>query len=176
MDEVQNQAQEAEAVQENNQEEIQEENVTAEDQMKEQLSQVQDKYIRLAAEFDNYRKRTNKEKIDLINSASERVILSVLEVLDDIDRASDQMKSTDDIESLRTGAQLIFDKLRKSLQGHGLKEMESTGEEFNLDLHEAITEIPAPKKKQVGKVMDTIQKGYYINDKIIRHAKVVVGK
>lgn len=141
-----------------------------------ELTLLNDKYIRLAAEFDNYRKRTNKEKADLISRAGEDVMLSVLEVIDDTDRAKDQIEKSEDIESLRTGVQLIFNKLRTVLQQKGLKEMTSTGEVFDPELHEAVTEIPAPSEEWKGKVVDTIQKGYYLNDKIIRHAKVVVGK
>lgn len=143
---------------------------------KDELAEIKDKYVRLVAEFDNYRKRTNKEKVDIIARASEKVMLSILEVIDDTDRAADQINNSDDIESLRTGVQLIFNKLRNVLQTNGLKEMESTGQVFDPELHDAVTEIPAPNKKERGKVVDTVQKGYYLNDKIIRHAKVVVGK
>lgn len=141
-----------------------------------ELALLKDKYIRLAAEFDNYRKRTNKEKADLISRAGEDVMLSILEVIDDTDRAKDQIDHSEDIESLRTGVQLIFNKLGTILQQKGLKEMKATGEVFDPELHEAVTEIPAPEESMKGKVVDTIQKGYYLNDKIIRHAKVVVGK
>jgi len=142
----------------------------------EEYAALKDKYIRLVAEFDNYRKRTNKEKIDIINNATESLMLSLLEVLDDIDRADDQISKSKDVESLKTGVDLIFSKFRRTLLNKGLKEMEATGETFDPDLHEAVTEIPAPDKKLKGKVVDTVQKGYYIQDKIIRHAKVVVGK
>jgi len=142
----------------------------------EEYAALKDKYIRLVAEFDNYRKRTNKEKIDIINNATESLMLSLLEVLDDIDRADDQISKSKDVESLKTGVDLIFSKFRRTLLDKGLKEMEATGETFDPDLHEAVTEISAPDKKLKGKVIDTVQKGYYIQDKIIRHAKVVVGK
>ncbi|HLS70540.1 MAG TPA: nucleotide exchange factor GrpE [Chitinophagaceae bacterium] len=142
----------------------------------EEYAALKDKYIRLVAEFDNYRKRTNKEKIDIINNATESLMLSLLEVLDDIDRADDQISKSKDVESLKTGVDLIFSKFRRTLLNKGLKEMEATGETFDPDLHEAVTEISAPDKKLKGKVIDTVQKGYYIQDKIIRHAKVVVGK
>lgn len=148
----------------------------ASDNKEEEINALKDKYIRLVAEFDNYRKRTNKEKIDIINNATESLMLSLLEVLDDIDRADDQIAKSKDVDSLKTGVDLIFSKFRRTLLNKGLKEMDSTGETFDPDLHEAVTEIPAPDKKLKGKVVDTVQKGYYIQDKIIRHAKVVVGK
>lgn len=158
------------------QEEIQDTNENQEESKTDELAELKDKYIRLVAEFDNYRKRTNKEKFDLINSASEQVMLSILEVIDDTDRADEQIRTSQDVEALRQGVLLIFNKLKNVLQSKGLKEMESTGTVFDPELHEAITEIPAPKSKLKGKVIDTVQKGYYLNDKIIRHAKVVVGK
>lgn len=159
-----------------NQEDIQDTYEQQEEKTVDEAAELRDKYIRLVAEFDNYRKRTNKEKFDLINSAGEQVMLSILEVIDDSDRADEQIKNSQDIEALREGVLLIFNKLKNVLQSKGLKEMESTGTVFDPELHEAITEIPAPKSKLKGKVIDTVQKGYYLNDKIIRHAKVVVGK
>lgn len=157
-------------------EEVQDTNDHQEENTVDEAAELKDKYIRLVAEFDNYRKRTNKEKFELINSAGEKVMLSILEVMDDADRAEEQIKTSQDIEALREGIELIFNKLKNVLQNKGLKEMESTGTVFDPELHEAITEIPAPKSKLKGKVIDTVQKGYYLNDKIIRHAKVVVGK
>lgn len=142
----------------------------------EELSQLKDKYIRLVAEFDNYRKRTAKEKNELISSASESVMLSILEVLDDAERAESQMDKATDIDALKEGVHLIFNKLRNTLKSKGLKAMETLHTDFDPELHEAITEMPAQSEDQVGKVLDEILKGYYLNDKIIRHAKVVVGK
>jgi len=139
-----------------------------------ELQEQKDKFLRLYAEFDNYKRRTAKEKVELIQTAGRDVIQSLLEVLDDADRAEKQMAATNNVEALREGLQLVFHKLRSSLQGRGLKEMESIGKDFNPDMHEAITEIPAPGKE--GKVIDQVEKGYYLNDKIIRFAKVVVGK
>lgn len=159
-----------------NQEDIQDTNENQEENKTDEVAELRDKYIRLVAEFDNYRKRTNKEKFDLINSAGEQVMLSILEVIDDTDRADEQIRTSQDVEALRQGVLLIFNKLKSVLQSKGLKEMESTGTVFDPELHEAITEIPAPKSKLKGKVIETVQKGYYLNDKIIRHAKVVVGK
>lgn len=144
--------------------------------LEEELHQARDKYVRLVAEFDNFRKRTAKEKSELIKSAGEDIIASLLDVLDDAERAEKQMEKSDDLEALKAGVNLIFNKLHKSLKSRGLSEMKSIGTEFNPELHDAITEIPAGKEDQVGKVMDEVQKGYYLNDKIIRHAKVVVGK
>ena len=135
-----------------------------------------DKYARLAAEFDNFRKRTNKEISDVIKSAGKDVIISMLEVLDDYDRAKVQIEKSDDVQALKEGVTLVFGKLASNLKSKGLEEMVSTGEEFNADLHEAIAEIPAPTPEMADKVIDTVQKGYLMNGKIIRHAKVVVGK
>jgi molecular chaperone GrpE len=141
-----------------------------------QLKETNDKYLRLVAEFDNFRKRNAKERIELTKSAGEEVIKSLLDVLDDSERAAKQMETSDDISLIKEGVGLVFNKLRNTLQGKGLKAMESKEQEFDTELHEAITEIPAPTEELKGKVLDEVQKGYYLNDKIIRHAKVVVGK
>ena len=130
---------------------------------------LQDKYRRLYAEFDNHRKRTEKEKIDLMKSASQDIMPGLLPVLDDFDRAKQN-------EPLSEGLTLVYQKLYKVLQNKGLEPMESTGEPFNPELHEALTEIPAPDDAQKGKIIDTLEKGYLLGNKIIRHAKVVVGK
>lgn len=135
-----------------------------------ELKESKDKYLRLAAEFDNFRRRTAKEKVELIQTAGKDVITDLLDILDDADRAAAQSTGSDE------GVLLVFNKLRNLLQSKGLKEMNAAGTEFNPDLHEAITEIPAPTPDLAGKVVDEITKGYYLNDKIIRHAKVVVGK
>ncbi len=141
-----------------------------------QLKEVNDKYLRLVADFDNFRKRTAKERVELIKNAGEDVIKSLLDVVDDSDRAMKQLETSDDIVQIKEGITLVFNKLRNILLSKGLKEMESKGQGFDTELHEAITEIPAPTDDLKGKVLDEIQKGYYLNDKIIRHAKVVVGK
>lgn len=141
-----------------------------------EVEELKDKYLRQAAEFDNFRRRTAKEKIELISTAGKDVIGSLLEVLDDSERAEKQLKNAQDLEALKEGFRLVFTKLRTTLQGRGLKAMESIGTEFNPDIHEAITEIPSPSPEMVGKVIDEVEKGYYLNDKIIRFAKVVVGK
>ena len=141
-----------------------------------EVEELKDKYLRQAAEFDNFRRRTAKEKIELISTAGKDVIGSLLEVLDDSERAEKQLKNAQDIEALKEGFRLVFTKLRTTLQARGLKPMESIGTEFNPDIHEAITEIPSPSPEMVGKVIDEVEKGYYLNEKIIRFAKVVVGK
>ena len=141
-----------------------------------ELQEQKDKYLRLFAEFDNYRRRTAKENIELRQTAGKEIIISLLDVLDDCDRAEKQMENDTDIQHVKEGAQLIFNKLRKVLQSKGLKEMHSLHKEFDVEKHEAITEIPIENPKQKGKVVDEIQKGYYLNDKLIRFAKVVVGK
>ena len=141
-----------------------------------QVSESKDKYLRLFAEFDNYKKRTLKEKIEYMKTASAESILAMLPVLDDFDRAK---KSADDDatdEYFTEGVAMIYNKIFNVLKNQGLEAMTSTGEEFDPELHEAITEIPAPSDEMKGKVIDTVEKGYTLKDKIIRHAKVVVGK
>jgi molecular chaperone GrpE len=141
-----------------------------------QVSELKDKHLRLLAEFDNYKKRTVRERLDLMSSASKDVILALLPILDDFERAK---KSADDPatgEHFSEGVSLVFNRLNSTLQSLGLKVMESTGQPFDPELHDAITEIPVPNDDMKGKVIDTIEKGYFLNDKIIRHAKVVVGK
>lgn len=141
-----------------------------------ELQEQKDKYLRLMAEFDNFRRRTAKERIELIQTAGKDVIVSLLDVLDDCDRAEKQLQSSDDIAVQKEGIQLVFNKLRSSLQSKGVKAMESINADFDVEKHEAITEIPAPSEEMKGKVIDEVMKGYYLNDKIIRFAKVVVGK
>jgi len=152
------------------------ENESEVEKLEEELKEQKDKYLRLYAEFDNYRRRTAKENIELRQTAGKEIIASLLDVLDDCDRAEKQMQQANDIDQLKEGVQLIFNKLRSTLQSKGLKAMESINTEFDPEKHEAITEIPAPNKSLKGKVIDEVQKGYYLNDKIIRFAKVVVGK
>lgn len=146
------------------------------DKLKEELQEQKDKYLRLFAEFDNYKRRTAKERIELTQTAGKEVITSMLDVLDDCDRAEKQIQSTTDLKQIKEGVQLVFGKLRTTLQNKGLKAMESIGTDFDVELHEAITEIPSPTEKQKGKVVDEVTKGYYLNSKLIRFAKVVVGK
>jgi molecular chaperone GrpE len=135
-----------------------------------------DKYVRLFAEFDNYKRRNAKERMELIQTAGKEVITSLLDVVDDCDRAEKQMNNSTDIDQVKEGVQLVFNKLRSTLQSKGLKAMESLDTEFDVEKHEAITEVEVPGKSKKGKVVDEIVKGYYLNDKLIRFAKVVVGK
>ncbi|SJZ99502.1 molecular chaperone GrpE [Chitinophaga eiseniae] len=141
-----------------------------------QLNEMRDKYLRLQAEFDNFRKRTAKERLELLQTAGKEVIISLLDVLDDSERAAKQLSTANDITALKDGVNLVFNKLKTTLQAKGLKPMESLHTTFDADLHEAITEIPAPTPDLQGKVVDVLQEGYYLNDKLIRHAKVIVGK
>ena len=140
------------------------------------LEEQKDKYIRLFAEFDNFKRRNAKERMELIQTAGREVITSLLDVLDDCDRAEKQLQTSEDLQQIKAGIQLVFGKLRNILQSKGLKAMESIDTSFDVEKHEAITEIPAPLPALVDKVVDEVQKGYYLNDKIIRFAKVVVGK
>lgn len=145
-------------------------------EMSAQIAEWQDKYLRLQAEFDNYRKRTLKEKMELIDSASKDVIKSLLVVLDDFDRAEEAFGKSDNIETLREGLDLIHTKLVKALEDKGLAAIEADGEAFDTDYHEAVTKIPAPSEELKGKVVDTVEKGYKLKDKVIRYSKVVVGE
>jgi len=138
-----------------------------------EIAGLKDKYIRQAAEFDNFRKRNAKERLELIQTAGKDVIIPMLDVLDDCDRAQIQLEKSDD-STTKEGVMLVFNKLRNTMLQKGLKEMKCIGEDFNADIHEAITEVPMPGME--GKVVDVLEKGYYLNDKIIRFAKVVVGK
>lgn len=145
------------------------------DKLQEELTLQKDKYLRLTAEFDNYKRRSRKEWLEQKETAGREVIQSLLDVLDDCDRAEKQMKESDDLLIIKEGVQLIFNKLRNQMQAQGVNVMESIGLDFDVDKHEAITELPADETKQ-GKVIDEVQKGYLLNGKIIRFAKVVVGK
>ncbi len=145
------------------------------DKLEAELAEQKDKYLRLMAEFDNFRRRTSKERLELIQTAGKDVIVSLLEVLDDVDRAEKQLAASEDISVQKEGIQLVFNKIRSSLQAKGVKALESINTEFDVEKHEAITEIPAPTEDLKGKVLDEVQKGYYLNDKLIRFAKVVVG-
>jgi molecular chaperone GrpE len=145
-------------------------------ELENQIKDANDRYLRLVAEFDNFRKRTAKEKMELTKSAGEDIIKSLLDIVDDSERAAKQMETSEDLPLIKEGINLVFNKLKNTLQAKGLKAMESKEQEFDVELHEALTEIPAPTEALKGKVLDEIIKGYYWNDKIIRHAKVVVGK
>ncbi|MBC7884013.1 MAG: nucleotide exchange factor GrpE [Saprospiraceae bacterium] len=142
--------------------------------LKTDLEESKDKYLRLFAEFDNFKKRSVKERFELMKTAAQETLSSLLPVLDDFDRAKKSSESG--AEALSEGVQLVYHKLYSLLEHKGLKSMESTGLDFDPELHEAITDIPAPSEEMKGKVIDTVEKGYFLNDKIIRHAKVVIGK
>lgn len=139
------------------------------------VDELNDKYLRLYSEFDNYRKRTAKERIELIQTAGEDVFKSLLPVVDDFERAIKSTNETTDAKTISDGVHLIYNKLRNTLMQKGLEEMKSLGEVFNADVHEAITGIPAPSEELKGKVVDEVEKGYTLNGKIIRFAKVVIG-
>ena len=145
------------------------------EELQTQYNQLNDKYLRLYSEFENFRRRTAKERLDLMKSAGEDVFILMLPVLDDFKRALENMKTAKDISSVKEGVELIYHKLDKELTNKGLKPMESKGEVFDSEFHEALTQVPAPSKKEKGKVVDVIEEGYFLNDKVIRFAKVVVG-
>lgn len=141
-----------------------------------EIDSLKDKYLRQVAEFDNYRKRTLKEKTELILNGGEKVLSALLPVLDDLDRAMQNIEKSNDVETLKEGVTLIIDKLTKTLQGQGLQKMDTVGKEFDTDFHEAVALIPAPEEAQKNHVIDCVQPGYMLNEKVIRHAKVVVGQ
>ncbi len=144
--------------------------------LEEKLKETENKYLRLAAEFDNYRKRTLKEKADLTRYAGEDILTGLLPVIDDFERAVGSMNSTQDVNAIKKGIELIHDKFKEYLKKRGVKEIEAMGDEFDTDLHEAVTKIPAKSKKEKGKIVDVIEKGYLLYDKVIRYSKVVIGE
>jgi molecular chaperone GrpE len=146
------------------------------EKLKAELAEEKDKYIRKVAEFENFKRRNAKERIELMQTAGKEVIADLLNVLDDCDRAQKQLDTSDDALAIKEGVMLVFNKLRSTLHSKGVKAMETINQEFNADLHEAITEVPVTSEDAKGKIVDEVTKGYYLNDKIIRHAKVVVGK
>ncbi|GDX52609.1 protein GrpE [Bacteroidota bacterium] len=145
-------------------------------ELKEKLEEMNDRYLRLVAEFDNFKKRNAKERLEWMKNAGQDIIQSILPTLDDFNRAIKQMETSIDIASVKDGVQLIHNKLKSTLELRGLKQLESIGQEFNPELHEAITEIPSPTEELKGKVVDEIESGYSLNDKMLRYAKVIVGK
>lgn len=148
--------------------------LSEEEKLKFKVSELNDKFLRLYAEFDNYKKRTATERLDLMKSAGKDIIVSLLPVLDDFDRALQVMDTANDILAVKEGVQLVRNKFNKTLEQRGLKEMTSMGEEFNSDIQEAVTSIPAAEDMK-GKVVEVLEKGYLLNDKVIRYAKVIVG-
>jgi molecular chaperone GrpE len=174
--EIVNEQTNQEPVAENNEQNagVTEDSKTAELQAK--INELNDKYLRLYSEFDNFRKRTAKEKIELIQTGGEDVFKSILPVIDDFERAIKSNLETTDIKAVNDGVSLIYHKLKTTLTQKGLEEMKSVGEVFNADVHEAITNIPAPSEDLKGKVVDELEKGYSLNGKIIRFAKVIIGQ
>jgi molecular chaperone GrpE len=154
---------------------IEEPELSPEQKLIAEVAESKDKYLRLYSEFDNYRRRTSKEKLELMQIAGERIIFSLLSVLDDFNRAEQSLESSD-ANAIAEGIKLISDKFSKILDTEGLKLMETKpGTKFDTELHEAVTQIPSPSKKLKGKIVDTIERGYFLGDKVIRHAKVVIG-
>lgn len=146
------------------------------EELGQKLLEMNDKYIRLSAEFDNYRKRTLKERMELTKSAGEQILMGILPVMDNFERAMASMEKTTDVQALKEGVELIYLNFKTFLQQNGVKEIECIQSDFNTDVHEAVTKVPAPTEDLKGKVVDCIQKGYYLNDKVMRFAKVVVGE
>ncbi|TCD29275.1 nucleotide exchange factor GrpE [Pedobacter psychrodurus] len=149
--------------------------LSAEEKLQAEVQQLNDKYLRLYAEFDNYKRRTQKERVELLQTAGKDVIVSLLPVLDDFDRALKAMETAADVAPVKEGILLVSTKLKNTLAQKGLKDVESISQPFNTDFHEAITNIPAPTEDLKGKVIDEVEKGYTLNDNVIRFAKVVVG-
>lgn len=145
-------------------------------QLQEKLDELNDKYLRLYSEFDNFRKRTLREKIELTKTAGATIITDLLPVLDDFERAVRLSEQTNSIDAIREGEQLILTKLKTILEQKGLSEIKSVGQPFNTDLHDAVTNIPSPSEDMKGKIVDEIEKGYQLNGKVIRYAKVVIGQ
>jgi molecular chaperone GrpE len=150
--------------------------INIEEVYQKQVNELQDRYMRLMAEFDNYRKRTLKERMELLKSAGEDILVNILPVVDDFERGLQAMERTNDVDALKQGVGLIYNKFREFLSQRGIKEIDAINQDFNVDLHEAITKIPAPEENLKGKVIDVLSKGYIMNEKVIRFAKVVVGE
>lgn len=162
---------------ESNEDNIEEtvEEVSELEKLQSELVEQKEKYLRLYSEFDNFRKRTNKERLDLIITAAEKILVKIIPVVDDLDRAEKSNLDIEDPNKIKEGNKLIHDKFIKLLEAEGLKPINAVGEEFNPDLHEALTQIPSPSEDMKGKVIDEIEKGYYLGEKVIRFSKVVVG-
>ena len=176
-------AQEAAQTEENAQEEAPVQELSVEEQLANMLAEAQqmvseerDKYLRLSAEFDNYRKRTLKEKAELIKNGGEKTLTAILPLLDDFERALKNMEASEETKAMKEGVELIFNKFQKILGQEGLQKIETEGQAFDVDFHEAIALIPAPSEDLKGKILDCVQTGYMLNDKVIRHAKVAVAQ
>lgn len=146
------------------------------DEAQQMVNEERDKYLRLSAEFDNYRKRTLKEKAELIKNGAEKTLTAILPVLDDFERALKNMEASEETQAMKEGVELIFSKFQKVLAQEGLKKIETEGQAFDTDFHEAIALVPSPSEEQKGKILDCVQTGYMLNDKVIRHAKVAVAQ
>lgn len=146
------------------------------EKLRESLAQANDKYMRLVAEFDNYKKRTLRERMDLLKTAGEDLLTGILPVVDDFERANANIDKANDIEAVKKGVELIYNKFIEFLKHNGVSPIEAMGQELDTDLHEAITKIPAPNDELKGKVVDVVKKGYTLNDKVIRYAQVVIGE
>jgi len=144
--------------------------------VEEKLAEMQDKYLRLSAEFDNYRKRTLREKMEITRFAGENLLLKIIPLMDDFDRALIHMDTSSDCGAMKNGIDLIYVKFSEFLKENGIKEIESLNKNFNVDLHEAVAKLPVEEKKKKGKVVDVVLKGYYLQDKVLRFSKVVVGE
>ena len=176
-------AQETAQTEETPAEETPAQELTVEEQLANMLGEAQqmvneekDRYLRLAAEFDNYRKRTLKEKAELIKNGGEKTLTAILPVLDDFERALKNMEANEATQAMKEGVELIFTKFNKVLEQEGLQKIETEGKDFDVDFHEAIALIPAPSEELKGKILDCVQTGYMLNDKVIRHAKVAVAQ
>jgi molecular chaperone GrpE len=150
--------------------------VNKETSAEEKLSEMQDRYLRLSAEFDNYRKRTLREKIELTKNAGENILISIIPVMDDFERALKLMETATDCTAMKSGIDLIYNKFSEFLKQNGIKEIESLNKDFNVDLHDAIAKVPVQDESMKGKVVDVVLKGYWLQDKVMRHSKVVVGE
>jgi molecular chaperone GrpE len=155
---------------------VEQKDVKSEPTMEEKYGELNDKFIRLYSEFDNYRKRSNKEKVELISTASSGVLKDILPILDDFERAISNNEKAEDINVLKEGFQLIYSKLKTTLEEKGLKAMLTKGEVFDSELHEAIANVPSPSKDLKGKIIEDVEKGYFLHEKVVRYAKVVVGQ
>lgn len=149
--------------------------LSVEEKLQQQVAELNDKYLRLFAEFDNFKRRTQKERVELLQTAGKDIVISLLPVLDDFERAIKATEKSTEVAPVREGIELVQTKLKTILSQKGLKEIESLNTPFDTDLHEAITQIPSPTEEQKGKVIDQLEKGYTLNDKVVRFAKVVVG-
>lgn len=175
-----------EVVQDNEKENMQEDLSAFEEKSKEmqeelkvfeqKTQELHDKYLRLSAEFDNYRKRTLKEKTEMIKTASEDMIIKIIPFVDDIERGLAAVNTAQDMDAVKHGMMLIYNRFKDFLQSNGVKEIEALNQEFNTDFHEAVTKIPAPEEGLKGKVVDVVEKGYFLHDKVIRFPKVVIGE